>query len=266
MRIFSWNVNGIRAVLKKGELDKFLAFENPDILCLQETKAKKNQVAVDFADYTEYWNSADRAGYAGTAIFVKNHLKILNCFYDFEKFPDLTIEKDNFGDPMTEGRILTLELKKFFLITVYVPNSKRGLERLKLREQSFDPTFRTYLEKLQHKKPIVVCGDFNAAHTEIDLARPKDNQKNAGFTVEERQGIKNYLASGLVDTFRELHPTAERYTWWSHWGNARANNVGWRIDYFFISCQLKQNLKSAEIYESIFGSDHCPISIELENL
>ena len=266
MRLFSWNVNGIRAVLKKGELEKFIAYENPDILCLQETKAKKEQSEFDSPEYKEYWNSAERKGYAGTAIFVKNEIEVLNVYKDFEKFPELKIEKDDFGDPLSEGRILTLELKDFFVVTVYVPNSKRSLERLKLREKSFDPTFRTYLELLQKEKPVVVCGDFNAAHREIDLARPKDNMKNAGFTPEERQGITNYLNSGLIDTFRELHPEEERYTWWSHWGNARANNVGWRIDYFFISKSLKEKLKSAEIYESIFGSDHCPVSIELEDV
>ena len=266
MQIFSWNVNGIRAVLKKGELAKLIETQKPDILCLQETKAKPDQVAADFQNYTEYWNSAVRAGYAGTAIFVASHIPVLNEFRDFEKFPNLTIKQDSFGDPLSEGRILTLELEQFFLVTVYVPNSKRGLERLKLREQSFDPTFNQYLKLLQQEKPVVVCGDFNAAHTEIDLARPKDNQKNAGFTVEERQGITNYLAGGLVDTFRALHPTDTRYTWWSHWGNARANNVGWRIDYFFISHSLIKNLKSAEIHEQTFGSDHCPISIELEHL
>ena len=265
MRIYSWNVNGIRAVLKKGDLDKFLAYENPDILCLQETKANRNQVEVDFGDYVEYWNSAERPGYAGTAIFVRNGIKVLNEYHDFEKYQDLTIEKDVFGDPLNEGRILTLELKNYFIITVYVPNSKRGLERLKLREKLWDPKLKTYLERLQSEKPVVICGDFNAAHEEIDLARPKDNMKNAGFTKEERKGIDNYLSAGLIDTFRELHPNEERYTWWTHWGNARANNVGWRIDYFFISESLKNKLKSAEIYESIFGSDHCPISIELED-
>ncbi|MDO4967659.1 MAG: exodeoxyribonuclease III [Candidatus Saccharibacteria bacterium] len=263
MRLFSWNVNGIRAVLKKGDFEKFLAYENPDILCLQETKAKEEQSEFDSPEYKEYWNSAERKGYAGTAIFLKNEIKVLNVFKNFEKFKDLKIEEDSFGNPNIEGRILTLELEDFFVVTVYVPNSKRGLERLKLRETSFDPTFNEYLKRLQEEKPVVVCGDFNAAHEEIDLARPKENMKNAGFTAEERQGITNYLSSGLIDTFRELHPTEERYTWWSHFGNARANNVGWRIDYFFISKDLKPRLKSAEIYESVFGSDHCPISIEL---
>lgn len=265
MRIYSWNVNGIRSVLKKGDLEKFLAYENPDILCIQETKAKRDQVEVDFGDYIEYWNSAERPGYAGTAIFVRNGIKVLNEYHDFEKYPELKIEKDVFGDPLNEGRILTLEFKNYYVVTVYVPNSKRNLERLSLREKLWDPALKTYFKKLQEEKPIIVCGDFNAAHEEIDLARPKDNVKNAGFTVEERKGIDGFLKVGLIDTFRSLHPDSERYTWWTNWGNARANNVGWRIDYFFISEALRKNLKSAEIYESVFGSDHCPISIELED-
>ncbi len=265
MRIYSWNVNGIRSVLKKGDLEKFLAYENPDILCVQETKAKRDQVEVDFGDYVEYWNSAKRPGYAGTAIFVRNGIKVLNEYKDFEKYPELKIEKDVFGDPLNEGRILTLEFKKYFLVTVYVPNSKRSLERLELREKLWDPELKTYFEKLSKEKSVIICGDFNAAHTEIDLARPKDNMKNAGFTAEERKGIDSYLELGLIDTFRELHPTEERYTWWTQWGNCRANNVGWRIDYFFITKDLRDKLKSAEIHDSIFGSDHCPISIELED-
>lgn len=264
MKLFSWNVNGIRAVLKKGEFEKFLAYHDPDILCIQETKAKKDQVEFDSPEYKEFWNSATRAGYAGTAIFIKNDLAVLNYYNNFEKFPDLKIVTDNFGDPLSEGRILTIELEQYFIVTVYVPNSKRNLERLKLRETEFDPTLKKYLKLLEEEKPVIVCGDFNAAHNEIDLARPKENTKNAGFTIEERQGITNLIDAGFIDTFRELHPTEERYTWWSHWGNARANNVGWRIDYFFISKNLRKKLNSAEIYESIFGSDHCPISIELK--
>lgn len=265
MRIYSWNVNGIRAVLKKGELDKFLAYENPDILCVQETKANRDQVEVDFGDYVEYWNSAVRPGYAGTAIFVRNGIKVYNEYKDFEKYPEITIEKDTFGDPLNEGRVLTLEFKNYYLVTVYVPNSKRSLERLKLREDHWDPALKNYIEKLQSEKPVVLCGDFNAAHKEIDLARPKDNMKNAGFTIEERRGIDKLLSLGLIDTFRMLHPTEEKYTWWTQWGNCRANNVGWRIDYFFISESLEDKLKSAEIYNNIFGSDHCPVSIELED-
>lgn len=261
---FSWNVNGLRAILKKGSLADLLTSKNPDFLCIQETKCKKDQVEVDFKDYTELWNSATRAGYSGTAIFTKTApLSYTNDLPD-----DLAIkyqwDEDVYGTPLAEGRILTAEFPEFFLVTVYTPNSKRDLSRLKLRENLWDPAFLAFLKDLEKVKPVIVCGDFNAANTEIDLARPKDNEHNAGYTIEERQGIKNLLDAGFIDTFRYLHPNDRRYTWWSHWGNARANNVGWRIDYFFISSSLKDNLKSAEIYEHIMGSDHCPISIELE--
>ncbi len=264
MRIFSWNVNGIRAVVRKGEFTKFLVQEKPDVLCLQETKAMQEQSEFDSPEYVEYWNSAKRKGYAGTAIFVRERIRVLNEFKDFEKFSELAVPGDEFGEPMDEGRILTLELEEFFIVTVYVPNSKRGLERLGLREKSFDPTLLQYLKKLEVEKPVVVCGDFNAAHNEIDLARPKTNHHSAGFTDEERKGISNLISVGFVDTFRSLHPGAVRYTWWSHWGKARERNVGWRIDYFFVSESLRKKLVSAEIYEEQSGSDHCPISIDLE--
>ena len=264
LRIFSWNVNGLRAVIRKGAFQKFVNEYQPGILCLQETKAKQGQAEIDLPEYQEYWNSALRPGYAGTAIFVKNDIQVLKKYDNFEKFTDLTVTKDGFGDPTSEGRILTLELKDFFIVTTYVPNSKNELERLKLRENEWDPTLRIYLKRLEREKPVVVCGDFNAAHTEIDLARPKTNHHNAGFTDEERQGITNLIDAGFVDTFRTFNPEVQRYTWWSHWGHARENNVGWRIDYFFVSEALRKNLKSAEIYEDVMGSDHCPISVDLE--
>lgn len=262
LKIFSWNVNGLRAVIRKGAFQDFIIKHHPDILCLQETKAKQGQAEIDLPEYEEHWNSAVRPGYAGTAIFVKNGLKVLNEYHNFEKFTDLTVKRDAFGDPMNEGRILTLEFEKFYVVTVYVPNSKNELNRLNLREHEWDPTLCEYLRRLD--KPVVVCGDFNAAHEEIDIARPKANRHSAGFTDEERQGITNLIDAGFVDTFRELNSDVQRYTWWSHWGHARENNVGWRIDYFFISKILLKNLKSAEIYEDVMGSDHCPISIELE--
>ena len=264
LRIFSWNANGLRAVLKKGAFQDFLAKYQPDVLCLQETKAHKHQVEFDSPDYIEYWNSAERKGYAGTAIFVREGLKVLKQYDDFQKYPDLTVEPDSFGNPLNEGRILTLELEDLFIVTVYVPNSKNALERLELREKQWDPTLREYLSRLNKEKPVAVCGDFNAAHEEIDIARPKTNHHSAGFTDEERQGITNLIGAGFVDTFRTLHPDEVRYTWWSHWGPARENNVGWRIDYFFISKDLLSQLKSAEIYEGVMGSDHCPVSIELD--
>ena len=259
MKIYSWNVNGLRAVINKGALQDFIAQETPDILCIQETKAKQGQAEIDLPEYEEIWNSAERPGYSGTAIFTKiKPLSIKNIL------PTNCDFKDQFGDPCNEGRVLTAEYEKFYLVNVYTPNSKRALERLKLREKLWDPTFLKYLQELEKTKPVVVCGDFNAAHKEIDLARPAANHHNAGFTDEERQGITNLLNAGFIDTFRFKHPDTERYTWWSHWGHARENNVGWRIDYFFISKSLKPHLKSAEIYEHYMGSDHCPISIDLE--
>ena len=259
LRIFSWNVNGLRAVIRKGALQKLIEEEKPDILCLQETKAKQGQAEIDLPEYEEIWNSAERAGYSGTAIFTKvKPLSVRNVLPASRDF------RDEFGDPLTEGRVLTAEFEEFYLVNVYTPNSKRSLERLGLREKLWDPEFLKYLKELEKKKPVVVCGDFNAAHTEIDLARPKENCHNAGFTDEEREGISNLIRAGFIDAFRSLNPNEVRYTWWSHWGNARANNIGWRIDYFFISKSLKLKLKSAEIYENVMGSDHCPISIELE--
>lgn len=264
MRIFSWNVNGLRAGLKKGTFLPFITTERPDILCLQETKAKIHQVEIDLPDYTEYWNSAERAGYSGTAIFSKPPTLSYCTEFNPEFTTQANWQTDQYGCPLTEGRLQIAEYEHFFLVNVYVPNSKRDLSRLQLRQNIWDPALLNQLRALEQVKPIVVCGDFNAAHTEIDIARPKQNLHNAGFTTEERQGVTNLLAAGFVDTFRTLHPSEQRYTWWAQWGHARENNVGWRIDYFFISKSLLPNLKSAEIHEHIRGSDHCPVSIELE--
>lgn len=282
LKIFSWNVNGLRAVINKGALQKFIDEYRPDILCLQEVKAKPEQIQVP-EGYNIIINSAKKPGYSGTAIlfssndlFAKNvirwqsertalraDLSVASGIYIFGQ----TNLNDQFSEnsiAVPEGRILTLDLDKFYLVNVYVPNSKPDLSRLQLRENEWDPEFLKYLKELEKEKPVVVCGDFNAAHEEIDIARPKTNHHSAGFTDEERQGITNYINAGLIDTFRCLNPDSVRYTWWSHWGKARENNVGWRIDYFFVSKSLKKNLKSAEIYENVMGSDHCPISIELE--
>ena len=272
-RIFSWNVNGIRAALNKGALQNLIASEDPDILCLQETKAKPGQAEVDLPEYQELWNSAERPGYSGTAIFTKTApIQVLKNFA-LPNNSSATISTlandpaafaDAYGDPALEGRVLAAEFPKFFLVTVYTPNSKHDLTRLKLRETLWDPTFLEYLKALEKHKPVVVCGDFNAAHTEIDLARPKDNEQNAGYTPEERQGITNLISAGLIDTFRALHPDEQKYTWWTWRANARARNIGWRIDYFFISDILKNHLTSAEIHNQFTGSDHCPISIDLK--
>lgn len=298
LKIYSWNVNGLRAVLRKGALQDFINKYQPDILCLQEIKAKPEQVEYDFPGYKVFWNPAKRAGYSGTAILVRKESLLLLSSADLSaldvihwssgkdcpsgnflgdgrnirlKRTNLELHasennsNDSFGQLAEhEGRVLVLEFSDFYLVNTYVPNSKPDLSRLKLRETEWDPGMLEFLKELEKTKPVVICGDFNAAHEEIDIARPKTNHHSAGFTDEERQGITNYINAGLVDTFRTLHPEEVRYTWWSHWGKARANNVGWRIDYFFVSKALKKNLKSAEIYENVTGSDHCPISIELE--
>ncbi len=256
MRIFSWNVNGIRAVLRKGALQEFLAAEQPEVVCLQEIKAKPEQVEDDFVGYKVFWNPAERAGYSGTAILVAKGSAAEVQVVQRRKWENkLAVQ---------EGRTLILEFEQFFLVDVYTPNAKPDLSRLELREKEWDPEFLQMLKRLEQEKPVVVCGDFNAAHTEIDLARPKENVKNAGFTKEERQGVDNLIKSGLVDTFRYLHPEERRYSWWSHWGKARERNVGWRIDYFFVSAGLLERLAGAEIYEKYQGSDHCPVGIEFE--
>ena len=259
MKIFSWNVNGLRSVINKGALQQFITEYRPDILCIQETKAKQGQAEIDLIEYEEIWNSAERPGYSGTAIFTK--IKPISVNYSL---PTGQIFTDEFGDPLSEGRIITAEFDKFFLVNVYTPNSKRALERLGLRERLWDPAVLDFIKELEKSKPVIMCGDFNAAHTEMDLARPETNHHNAGFTDEERSGVTNIIKSGFIDTFRALHPDERRYTWWSHMANARARNIGWRIDYFFISDALKENLKSAEIYEKVTGSDHCPISVDME--
>ncbi|MDO4870755.1 MAG: exodeoxyribonuclease III [Candidatus Saccharibacteria bacterium] len=264
LKLFSWNVNGLRAVLKKGALQDFIKIYQPDILCLQETKAKKGQAEIDLPEYEELWNSAERAGYSGTAIFTKQ--KPLSITYDLP----LEIEtqfsgwEDQFGDARKEGRVLTAEFSDFYLVNVYVPNEKSDLERLKYRELIWDPALLTYLQKLDAEKPVLICGDFNVAHQEIDLARPKQNEGNAGFTKEGRQGMTNYLKSGFIDTWRTLHPNEQKFSWWSYRGGARTKNVGWRIDYFLASKRLQKQIKSADVHNDVIGSDHCPISIEIE--
>lgn len=254
LKLYSWNVNGLRAVLRKNALQDFLKKENPDILCLQEIKCKPDQLDLFETDalknYEIFWNPAERPGYSGTAILLNKDIKAKKINHKFNDF--------------SEGRVLVLDFKQFHLINVYTPNSKPDLSRLSLRHQTWDPDFKALLKQLEQEKPVITCGDFNAAHEEIDLARPAQNRHNAGFTDEEREGITNLINSGFLDSFRTLHPEEKRYTWWSHWGKARENNVGWRIDYFFLSKSLRKNLSDAEIYERYLGSDHCPISITLE--
>lgn len=265
MKIFSWNVNGIRSAINHGEFTEFIHKYSPDILCLQETKARQSQAQIDLTDYHEYWNSADKAGYSGTAIFskikpvsVKNGFSDqINAKYDFAG--------DQHGDPTREGRVIAAEFDDFFLVTVYTPNAKPELSRLKLRENKWDPAFLEYCQELEKSKPVIFCGDLNVAHREIDLANPKQNVGKHGFTNQERQGFQNYLDAGFVDTFRMIHgDKPAQYTWWSHWANSRARNVGWRIDYFLASSKIAKHITDAEIYPAQMGSDHCPISITLD--
>jgi len=264
MKIISWNVNGIRAVHKKGLFESFVKKYKPDVLCLQETKAMQNQSEVDLPDYEEYWNSAERKGYSGTAIFTRE--KPINVLLDLpEKIvAKYKITKDKYGNPNTEGRVLALEFKKFYVATVYTPNTKDDLSRVKLRQKKWDPAFLEYMKLLEKKKPVIFCGDLNVAHTELDLARPKPNIGKKGFTDEEREGADNIIDAGFIDTFRMFTKGNGHYSWWSHFANARARNVGWRIDYIFASSKLKPKIKSAKILPEVLGSDHCPVWIDLD--
>ena len=250
MRIITWNVNGIRAVLKKNFLD-FLDDYEPDILCLQETKARKEQVSIDLSRYAEnIWNSAEKPGYSGTAIFSKK--KSLMTFDGIGKE-----EHDK------EGRVQTMEFHDFYLVNCYTPNSQNELMRLDYRMQ-WEKDFLLYLKKLDEKKPVVLCGDLNVAHEEIDLARPVPNMGKHGFSYEERTKFSEMLAAGFVDVFRSLHPSKIQYTWWAYYGNCRTRNVGWRIDYFITSKRLLQNVKQIKILDEVHGSDHCPVMLELK--
>jgi exodeoxyribonuclease III len=253
VRLFSWNVNGIRAVMKKDFIGSFEKMQ-PDILCLQETKAQDGQVLETVAaieHYHVYCNSAERKGYAGTAVF--SRVEPLSVQYDM-----------GIDDHDQEGRVITLEFKHFMLVTVYVPNSGNELKRLDYR-QHWDADFLAYLKKLEQTKPVVVCGDFNVAHEEIDIARPKANyNKTAGYMQKEIDGMDNLLAAGFVDTFRYRYPGTVKYSWWSVRTGARIRNVGWRIDYFLISQSLVKKIKQAEILNDIMGSDHCPVMLDLD--
>ena len=250
MKLISWNVNGLRAVLRKTFLD-YLAAESPDILCLQETKCSPDQIEQLWpAGYETHWNSAEKKGYSGTAIFTKTKpLKVTHGI--------------GHADHDREGRVLTAEYADFYVVNVYVPNSKRELERLPYRQQ-WDRDFLAYLKKLEKKKPVIWCGDLNVAHTEIDLANPKANVKNHGFTPEERAGFSAFVAAGFMDTFREFEKGGSHYTWWSPMGTARARNVGWRLDYVLLTPSLRPRLKRAFIQPHVMDSDHCPVGIELE--
>jgi len=257
MKIISWNVNGIRAVIKKGFLD-FMDEYAPDIICIQETKAHKEQVELELDKYPyKYWNSAEKKGYSSTAIFSKvKPLAVIN---------DMDIKKHD-----SEGRVITLEFKDYYLVTVYTPNSKRDLSRLPYRQNEWDVDFLNFVKSLEESKPVIFCGDLNVAHTELDLANPGSNKTtksrpgNAGFTNEERMSFNKILDAGFIDTFREFHEGNGHYSWWSYMAGARDRNVGWRIDYFCISNSLKPNMTNAYILPQVMGSDHCPVVLEID--
>ncbi len=250
MKLISWNVNGIRAVLQKGFLE-FVKTHDPDVLCIQETKAHQEQVGLDLPGYGQYWNAAKKKGYAGTALFTKKKPLHVTC--------DMGIPEHD-----GEGRVICAEFPTFNLVNVYTPNAQRELTRLDYR-QRWDADFRAYLKRLEKKKPVVFCGDLNVAHEEIDLARPKQNVGNAGFTDEERAGFRAHLDAGFVDTFRHFNQEPDWYTWWSYMFNARRKNIGWRIDYFCVSKSFLPRVNDARIHMDVMGSDHCPISITLKN-
>lgn len=250
MKLISWNVNGLRACVKKGFLDYFKS-EDADIFCLQETKLQEGQIDLDLEGYHQYWNYAEKKGYSGTAIFTKK--EPLNVYYGI-----------NMEHHDKEGRVITLEFEDFFMVTVYTPNSQSELARLEYRME-WEDDFRNYLLELSSKKGVVVCGDLNVAHKEIDLKNPKTNRKNAGFTDEERDKFSTLLSSGFIDTFRYFNPDLEGvYSWWSYRFNARKNNLGWRIDYFLVSNNLEDRIKEASIDTEILGSDHCPVKLIME--
>lgn len=249
MKLISWNVNGIRACLNKGFSD-FFKEVNADIFCLQETKCHPEQINLEFEGYTSYWNSAERKGYSGTAIFTKK--QPVNVTYG------IGIEEHD-----KEGRIITLEFENFYLVTNYTPNAKRELERLDYR-MVWEDEIRKYLLELNKKKPVIMCGDLNVAHEEIDLKNPKTNKGNAGFTNEEREKMTELLNAGFIDSYRYLYPEKIEYSWWSYMGHAREKNVGWRIDYFIVSNDFRENIKDATIYTEILGSDHCPVGLEIK--
>lgn len=250
MKLVSWNVNGLRAIYKKGFEESFKKLD-ADIFCIQETKMQEGQIELDLQGYYQYYNYAERKGYSGTAIFTKK--EPLNVSYG------IGIEEHD-----KEGRVITLEFDKFYMVNCYTPNSGRELARLEYR-MDWEEAFKKYLIELDKQKPVIICGDLNVAHTEIDLKNPKSNRKNAGFTDEERSKIDNLLNAGFTDTFRKIYPDKEgAYTWWSYMFNARANNAGWRIDYFLVSDRISKNIKDAYIYSEIMGSDHCPVGLEIE--
>ena len=264
IRIYSWNVNGIRAVQKKGLWDPFVTSEKPDIICLQEIKAKPEQIDIDLGAYKAFWFSAEKPGYSGTAILSKiAPIQVVNGFPK-NIIDQYEVTGDSYGNPNQEGRVVAAEFDKFWVVTVYTPNAKDDLSRIALRADHWDPAFLAYCQRLEQSKPVLFCGDLNVAHTEDDLANPKPNRGKRGFTDEERQGFSNFLAAGFIDTLRLFKQGNGHYSWWSHFAKARERNVGWRIDYFLVSNTLKPLIIDAAIHADVFGSDHCPVSVTLD--
>jgi len=263
MKIVSWNVNGIRAVHKKGHFMPMLKALKPDILCLQETKAQEDESPLDLPDYEEFWSSAKKKGYSGTAIFTKQTPENVLFGIPEDICKKYGLADDGYGDPNEEGRVIAADIGDFYVVSVYTPNSKEDLSRLSLRHTQWDPAFLSYMKRLEDDKPVIFCGDLNVAHTPLDLAHPKANEGKHGFTQEEREGIDKVVEAGFMDTFRLFNTEPHQYTWWSHWQNARERNVGWRIDYIFASSALIPHLKQAEIHPEAMGSDHCPVSITI---
>ena len=250
-KLVSWNVNGLRACVSKGCFDEFMKKEDPDVICLQETKLQEGQISLDLPGYHQYWNYAEKKGYSGTAIFTR--IEPLSVSYG------IGVEEHDH-----EGRVITLEFEDYFFITVYTPNAQDGLARIDYR-MAWEEAFLAYLKKLEERKPVIFCGDLNVAHEEIDLKNPKSNRGNAGFSDQEREKMTILLGSGFIDTFRYFYPDREGiYSWWSYRFHARENNAGWRIDYFIVSEALRERLRSVDIHNEIYGSDHCPVELVLE--
>ncbi len=265
-KIISWNVNGIRAVIKKGCFSPFVAEFEPDILALQETKAEQGQAEIDLPEFEEYWNSSTRKkGYSGTAIFTRTKPEKIILGFPTDLVEKYKLNEDGYGDPNTEGRVITAQYKDFFLVNSYTPNSKPDLSRLPLRHKQWDPAFLEYMKRLDKELPVIFTGDLNVAHTPDDLANPKANEGGHGFTKEEREGIDNIIKAGFVDAYRKFYKGNGKYTWWSHFAHARERNVGWRIDYFFVSERIMNKISKVEILDHVLGSDHCPVLLELKD-
>jgi exodeoxyribonuclease-3 len=262
--LYSWNVNGIRAVIRKELWQKFVDEAQADVICLQETKAKPDQVELELPGYEQFWYSAEKPGYSGVALFSKlKPLRVVNGFPQ-DIIDTFNVSGDTYGDPNKEGRVLVAEFDKFWVATVYTVNAKDDLSRVPMRHKHWDPAFLAYMQQLEKTKPVLFCGDLNVAHTEDDLANPKPNVGKRGFTNQEREGFQNFVKAGFVDTFRMFTQGNGHYSWWSHFAKSRERNVGWRIDYWLASPALKDKIKSATIHADVMGSDHCPVSVTVD--